>query len=252
MKFSRTHSQTRSLAIIVALSFVGSFATGQENTMNATPAAAVVAPHFVKLTSFDFAKILPAPPVAGSVGEQAEIEAVLQAQAWRTPEQVAWAKRIERMTVFDNADVLGAWFKKENLPATTALFAAVADDVRAVGEVAKKLHARPRPFVTDPRVQPCVEKPTTDSYPSGHSTSAFVWAALLAEVFPEKREALFEHAHRLGWGRVLGGVHYPGDLVAGRRLAEAVVAELRKSADFRATLEKCRAEVAVLPAKKAA
>jgi len=37
--------------------------------------------------------------------------------------------------------------------------------------VAKKLFARARPRAVDPRVQPCVGKPSNDSYPSGHTSS---------------------------------------------------------------------------------
>ncbi len=222
-----------------------------ENSMNATTTAPA-AVHFVKPTAVDLARVVPAPPVAGSLAALADLEAVLQAQAWRTPEQVAWAKRIEKMTVFDNADVLGAWFTKEKLPLTAAFFKDIGEDLHEVSEVAKKLYTRPRPFVADASIQPCVERPTTDSYPSGHGFAAFVWAAVLTDIFPSQRTELFAFAHRLVWGRVLGGVHYPSDLVAGRFIAEAFLIELKKSPAFRAAVEQVRTEVAAAAVKKAA
>ena len=72
---------------------------------------------------------------------------------------------------------------------------------------------------------------------------ALVWAELLAEILPAHRDALIARAHRAAWGRVLGGVHFPSDLVAGRRLAETYLAEARKHPEFRAGLEAARREI---------
>jgi acid phosphatase (class A) len=213
---------------------------------------ASVAAHYVPSGVLDLKQVLPMPPAQGSLAGQADLEAVLQAQAWRTPEQVAWALAVEKGDVFANAAVLGGWFTKENLPATAELFKNIGEDVRALGEQAKKVHLRDRPFKFDARVQPCVTASDTNSYPSVHATSAFVWAAVLAEIFPEKQAELFERAHRMAWSRVLGGVHFPSDVVGGRLLAEALVAELKKNAAFAAALERARAEVVPWQRKKAA
>ena len=125
-------------------------------------------------------------------------------------------------------------------------------EARPVNVAVKEKFHRPRPFVANPRVHPCVERPTSDSYPSGHSFTAFLWAAVLAELHPDLRAAIYERADRIVWGRIVGGVHYPTDLAAGRWLANAVFAEEMKSPAFRAALEKCRAEAAAPTLKKAA
>ena len=206
-------------------------------------------PHFVPPTAVDCAKVLPAPPAPDTLAGRADIEAVLQAQEWRTPEQVAWAKRIAVNDPFIFGDVLGAWFTRENLPQTAALLKDVDEDRRQMTDVAKHLFARARPWVVDPRVVPCVDKPGNDSYPSGHTASIFTRAGVLAEIFPERRQALFDFAHRAVWGRVQGGVHFPSDLVGGWILAEPFVAELRKSQAFQAQVAKCRAEAAAFVRK---
>lgn len=208
--------------------------------------------HFVKPSEFDVAKILPEPPAPGSLAAVADLEAVLQAQAWRTPEQEAWAKFVDQDNPFKHASVLGAWFTKDNLPVTAAFINEVTEDVNAVGALTKALHARPRPSQVDARVKPVIALPTTASYPSGHSTRAYAWAAVLAEIFPEQRSELMARAERAAWGRVLAGVHYPSDTIGGRLLAEAVVAKLRTREAFRAAVEKCRAEAAPFLLKKAA
>jgi acid phosphatase (class A) len=199
---------------------------------------------FVRSDAFDFAKILPTPPEPGTLAAVAELEVVLQVQAWRTPEQVAWAKRIDAGEIFDFADVLGDWFTKEKLPVTAALMEAVDWEVDAGVRDSKKAFARPRPFIVDARVQPCVKRLDEASYPSGHAADYFFRAGVLAEIFPGKRAELFEFAQKAAWSRVLGGVHFPTDLVGGRLLAAAVVEELKKNQTFQMELKKSRAEVA--------
>ena len=215
----------------------------QENVMKAARPIAAPTVRFVAPTALDYVALLPVPPVQGTLAAQVDIEAVLQVQAWRTPEQVAWAKVVEKDQVFNHAAVLGAWFTAERLPATVAFFTALGEDLRAIDPVAKQPFLRPRPSVVDARVQPCVTQPASSSYPSGSGMQSFVWAELLAEMIPAKRAELLARAHRAAWGRVLGGVHFPSDVVAGQRLAEAYLKEARKSAAFREALERSRNEM---------
>ena len=70
-----------------------------------------------------------------------------------------------------------------------------------------------------------------------------MWAEFLAELIPAKRDELLARAHRAAWGRVIGGVHFPSDVLAGETVARAYLAEARKSAAFRAALERSRNEV---------
>jgi len=176
-------------------------------------------------------------------------------QAARTPKQADWAKLVAEgnmFTLFGAENLLGPRFSREGRPLLGALMAQLITEARPVNVAVKERFHRPRPFVADPRVHPCVERPDSDSYPSGHAFVAFLWAAVLAELHPDLRMAIYERADRIVWGRVTGGVHYPSDLAAGRRLAHAVIAQEMKNAAFRAALEKCRAEAAGATLKKAA
>jgi acid phosphatase (class A) len=237
------------LVLAVAMMFAPP-ARAQASMMNA--AAVALGGHFVKPAAFDVAKILPPPPEAGTLAAKTDLDVVLQAQAWRTPEQAEWARFIDKDNAFNHASVLGAWFAKEKLPVTAKFLADVTEDANAVGALTKALYARPRPSQIDPRVQPIVPVPATAGYPSGHVTRAYTWALVLAEIFPEQRDALLARAQRAAWGRVLGGVHFPSDLIGGQLMAEAIVAELKKSETFRDAVEKCRAEAAPFLVKKAA
>jgi acid phosphatase (class A) len=205
--------------------------------------------HFVRTDDLDFLKIMPTPPEPGSAAAEADLNTVLQVQAWRTPEEVAWAIRIDKIrSLSEYTDIVGAWFTDENLPQTLKLLKAVDADSKGATDASKKLFGRLRPFVVDTSVQPVAERLDEPSYPSGHTTRFYLEAGVLSEIFPDKRDALFERARKMAWGRVLGGVHYPTDLVGGRLLAAAIVAELDQNPAFEAALEKSKAEVGAFAA----
>jgi acid phosphatase (class A) len=222
-------------------------AQAEQNSAADTPSAANVLPsRFVRVEAFDFARILPPPPAPDSLAGRADLDAVLQAQAWRTPEQVDWARLVDKKLrgVFIGAygEILGSWFAPEKFPDIVALTNEIVNDVVPLELAAKKVYPRLRPFAADPRVHPCVDRSPTGSYPSGHTAFAFVWAATMAEIFPERGAEFFERAHRIAWGRVIGGAHFPTDLEGGQVLATAIMAEMNKSEAFQKAVEKCRAE----------
>lgn len=238
-------------ALVVALVFA-LHATAQVNPM--LPAAPAAAVHFAKVDALDVTQLVPEPPAADSAVERAELDTLLQVQAGRTLEQVAWADVVNRADIFATVGaggLLGENFKREKFPRFVALGREAYEDLRPVVDAAKERFSRRRPYLADPRVKPSLPLPTGDSYPSGHAFNAYLNAALLAEIFPEKRTEIFDRARYVAWGRIVAGVHYPTDLEAGRRLAEAGFAELKKSAAFRAAIEKCREEAAAAATKKA-
>lgn len=206
---------------------------------------------FLNPASPIFREALPQPPSPGSLAAQSDLETVLQVQAWRTPDQVALAQRLVMEDPFSFSEVLGAQFNNANFPRTADLLKTVLTDSYAVSLTLKDVFTRKRPHLEDPRVKPCVELSTSPSYPSGHSTRAYLTATLLAGLFPERKEALLAFARKAAWARVQGGIHYPTDLEGGRLLAAALFAELGKSEAFRQRLDACAAEIAAQAPKTA-
>ncbi len=206
-------------------------------------AAVQPTPHFIHSKDVLRDLQLPAPPTLGSLADEADLLTVLEVQRTRTPQEVELAMKADKGTVWDFMRVMGEGFSADRLPVCRELFRRLQEDLWSTSYDMKDLYRRPRPPKRDPRVSPCVPVADTPSYPSGHAFRYFVWASVLGELRPDLREVLVGEAHRLAWGRVLGGAHYPSDLVAGQRLAQRVVRALLASKAFHKALEACREEL---------
>jgi acid phosphatase (class A) len=199
--------------------------------------------HYMQPSQIDLVSVLGPPPAPGSSEGQTDLRAVLEAQRTRTPMEVAEAKANSCFSIFAFAGVVGPDFNPAKLPFTVAFFQRVFDDGMHGVEAAKKHFNRPRPFVADKQITTVVQQPANASYPSGHATFAYMTAILLANMVPEKAEAIFERAAAFTRSRVIAGVHYPSDLVAGRIAAAVVDNVLLHDGAFKADLAKSRAEV---------
>jgi membrane-associated phospholipid phosphatase len=66
-----------------------------------------------------------------------------------------------------------------------------------------------------------VRMPTSRSFPSGHSASAFAFATAVGSALPPLSLPLHLAAAAVAYSRVHTGVHYPGDAIAGALLGTA-------------------------------
>jgi hypothetical protein len=180
-------------------------------------------------------------PAPGSPEATADLEVVLREQQARTPADVARAAAEEELSLEDFAAVLGTTFEAARHPATDALLGKAMAASRPCVAAAKGTFRRPRPFVADGRVKPAVHREESASFPSGHATRGALLGAVLAELAPDRREALLARGAQIGRDRVVAGVHYPTDVAAGERLGLAVAQALLADPEFRAELEGVRA-----------
>ena len=194
--------------------------------------------------SVDFL-IIPPPPEDDSPAGLADLSVLLYVQKERTQEQIDFAKRMEDYSVFAmNRNVFGDWFRRDNLPQTADILRELATLTKPVVVEAKEHWHRPRPFIRSTEVLPVVSKPKdAGSYPSGHSFGMAVPEFVLAAAFPEYSAALDKQTHRVMWGRIVGGAHFPSDTEAGRLLAKHVVDKMLKTDPMKAAIKAIRAEM---------
>ena len=191
----------------------------------------------------DLTLYLAPPPKDDSDQTKAEINELMDLQKTRTPEMVAEAQADQEEVVFRFADVLGENFTADKLPLTAAFFAKVHKAEGDNVDPSKDIWNRPRPFLHDSRIQPCVKLSKSGSYPSGHATTGTLFGIFLARMIPEKKAELFARAQVFAQNRLVGGVHYRSDIEAGRIAGTLIAAELWEKADFRKEFEAAQTEL---------
>jgi acid phosphatase (class A) len=199
--------------------------------------------HYLTGKKPDAIALLAPPPLADSTEQIADMDEVRAAWHAATSNEIAIAYSQKKFTIFNFTPAIGSFFQSNNLPKTTAFFHRVQTDAEAVTDNAKDFYKRPRPYVTDPSLaNGKLEK--SFSYPSGHSTESMVLALVLADLFPDKHDAIIAEARSIGWHRVQTARHYPTDIYAGRVLAQAIVKQMNKNTDFQKDFEEAKAEIA--------
>lgn len=163
---------------------------------------------------------LPAPNTSAETVR--ELNYIVEAQALASKEEIEFGLSI------DKARNHYAWWSREVESLTGKRHS--PDRLYMIADMAEgfllrlKAHFdRPRPYQLGPhlgkRIHMFLPDPRTPSYPSGHSFDAYLIALTLGDEHPEHHERLFELADAVGATRVIGGVHYPSDITAGRNAA---------------------------------
>ena len=199
--------------------------------------------NYLKEGKPDAAALLPPPPLPGSPEQAADMAEVHAVSSAASSADVAAATSEKGFTVFNFAEAAGPFLVESNLPKTTAFFEKVQSDAASITDAGKEFFKRPRPYKTDPTLASGkLEK--SFSYPSGHSTESMVLALVLADLLPEKHDAIIAHARMIGWHRVEIARHYPTDIYAGRVLAIAIVKQFKKNDAFQKDFDAVKAELA--------
>ena len=183
--------------------------------------------------------LVPSPPAMGSAGEQADLDGVLAMQFNPSPEVLAHAEQTVGFTVFAFSDVLGADFNAEFYPKTAEFFDRLEATANQQKNFLKDTYRRIRPYRAFPeQVKALVTKEEGYSYPSGHSTRAWLFALVLGALDQGNRNAYLASAMQVCQDRVIGGMHYPSDVLESRILAEEIYRDLLSNKEFMNDLEK--------------
>jgi acid phosphatase (class A) len=199
--------------------------------------------HYLAEGQPDVIALLPPPPLAGSPEQAADMQEVRTVSHNAPSNDVAVAFSEKEFSIFNFTPAIGDFFQPGKFPKTEAFMQNVQKDAAAVADGAKDIWKRPRPFMIDHSLATGkLEK--TFSYPSGHSTESMVLALVLADLFPDKHDAIIAEARSIGWHRVEIARHYPTDIYAGRVLAQAIVRQMRQNPDYQKDFAAAQAEIA--------
>jgi len=199
-------------------------------------------PAYLTTNSFDAISLLPPPPGRGSAEEAADLATVRAVFNKRTEAEKGRAMKDSTLSFSLFQPAAGLAFDLQNLPKTRALLEKVKKDISAVINAPKNHYKRLRPYQLDDQLV-LGDPESSFSYPSGHSTRGTVYSLVIAELFPEKKDAILTLGRDIGWDRVLIGKHFPTDIYAGRVLGYAIFRQLHSSTLFQHDLEQAMAEI---------
>lgn len=196
-------------------------------------------------------RLVPAPPAPGSAAQARDAAAAKAAVALHGGPRWTMAAGDAQLTIAalaqDFSCALGLELSPQTTPKTLALLTHATPDLALSTAAAKAAYKRPRPFTVD-RAPICTPDQigflrNDGSYPSGHSTIGWGWGLILAELAPDRADAILERSQAFAFSRMVCNVHWLSDTEAGRTMAAAAVAKLHGDARFRADLEAARAEL---------
>ncbi len=232
-------------------------------------------PRYLLASQVDIVELLPPPPAADSPAQQADLQAVLEAQhAARADGTVAHAVADAEASCGRFSDVLGDALTSKNNARQLAFLNQAAHEGASIAGPAKKYWKRARPYAYSGKVErlgdmspDCRTTPgmgtrgrdkagrdqaeadqaanglAHSSYPSGHAIFGTVCAILLADMVPEKREALFARSRDFAYSRMVVGAHFPTDLEAGRIAGTLAVQLLLQNVNFQRDLAEARSNL---------
>ncbi len=187
----------------------------------------ILSPNQIKKIIGDF-------PANGSAEEAQDFDTLIHFQTNRTEEDCTEAAS-------ESSASLAHFFAGKRGPLTKAEVAKWSPRIMIAYAqlginvlLAKNIYKRPRPYNFNAQIIPCINLEKSYAYPSGHAMMARMFAHILASIYPEKKKALMIRADEVGINRVIGGVHHPSDIVAGKKMGDILGKGLVSNQNFMA------------------
>ena len=175
----------------------------------------------------------PPPPALGSPTFTADLDELRRLSTTRTIAQADtarfWASESpsSRWEVFMRDEIERRDLTPMRAARALALASVATYDAMVACWDAKYFYWLLRPVSADPAIRTVFSTPPFPSYPSGHSTLSSAVGEVFAYLFPDAAEHYRRKAFEASMSRILGGVHYRFDVLAGEHLGlevgEAVV-----------------------------
>lgn len=185
---------------------------------------------------------VPAAPAAGSDADKEDLAVVRRWQVERTEAQCQAAKAQTDATYDDFFGAVSP-FGNPAADEVEKIFSKVRTDTGSIVYLLKEKYKRPRPFLRDPALTPCIAKASGYSYPSGHAATARVFGLMLSALVPANAGTYMRYADLSALNRVISGVHHPSDIEAGKTLGDAIYKALRQNNNFNADMDTLRRDL---------
>ncbi len=200
----------------------------------------------------DSLQLVGMPPAAGSAAFAFDEEVHRQMKALRSGPRGVLAAQDAELRFPSAAEAfsctLGIAITQQDTPHLTTLLRRSLSDAGGATYGAKNKYQRTRPFVhyKEGSCTPDLEARLArdGSYPSGHAALGYAWGLVLAEVAPERATALVARGQAFAESRLVCGVHWYSDVMAGRAIGSAAVARLHGDPVFNAQVALAKGEVA--------
>lgn len=202
----------------------------------------------------DLTAVLAPPPEAGSPRDRANAEIFRQTRALEGSPRWTLATHDVTGSMYDHfAEALGLRLTEDEAPVLTALLHRSGNDRSVVGDA--KVHwGTKRPYIgTDLPI--CEAKSDhlagNPDYPSGHSAHGMHVAMVLAELAPQRADALYARGREFAESRFICGSHSYSAAEAGILSGMVIYGAEQRSETFRRDMEAARAEVQAALARRA-
>ncbi|WP_034493106.1 acid phosphatase [Afifella pfennigii] len=253
-----------SLALTVALAVaVAGVAVAEERTVTVSGqniveiAPGILQGYLAENELLDSAAFVPPAPAADSGRQVLDTAWAVSMRALRDTPRWDMAIRDADLSFPAAVDAfscaLGFEITEADTPTLYLLLWRSLADIGLSSYSAKNAYQRERPFMVGdtPICTPEDEEAlrTDGSYPSGHTAIGWGWALILAQLAPDRTEALLDRGRAFGESRTVCNVHWYSDVVAGRLVGAAAVARLQADAEFLVAMQAAAAEIAELDAE---
>lgn len=197
------------------------------------------------------AALLPPPPAEGSAAAMADLEAYQMTRALKGTARWTQAQADNELkfpqAIHSYSCALGVDITEAGTPHLYTLMRRTLTDAGFSTYGAKQMYQRTRPFalLEEESCVPHEEEMLRGdgSYPSGHAALGWAWGLVLAELAPEKADALLQRGYDFAESRMVCGVHWRSDVEAGRVMGAATVAKLHSDPVFLAQAKLAQAEI---------
>ncbi|WP_446744201.1 acid phosphatase [Silvibacterium acidisoli] len=232
--------KTTSIAAIAGLQL---FLCGIMLAQSVTPSTKKI-PIFFSPDTLNFNEILSAPPDPNSDAGRRDRDELLRIERTRTQSEIQAAQQDDQEEdIFIFRDVVGPSFTPEKFPLMKAFSAHLKNDSEVVDPPLKHLFNRPRPYQADLTQHPVCQLSKEPSYPSGHSMLGYLFGYVLAQMIPEKRDAILKRADLYAYHRLVCGVHYPQDLEASRIASSVLFGLISTNPAYRKEFDSAQQEL---------